>query len=172
MSMRIVRARVNGEEGVVRALMALRGAGVPRRSIEVLTEIPLPAPLLGGHMRATRVPWYTAAGLIGGLFTGLALAIVTPLLYPLVVGGQGIFTPPVVVITYELTMLGIVVLTVGGFVYETRFRRDPVRRSGIQPAPGETLVLVSVPPDLTPTRIQGALEREGAEEIEVREVPV
>jgi hypothetical protein len=170
MSESIVRARVAGEEGIVRALMALRNAGVPRRSIEVLTDVPLPAPLLGGHMRSTRVPWYTAAGLIGGLVTGLALAIGTPLLYPLVVGGQGILTPPVIVITYELTMLGIVVMTVGGLIYEMRVRRDPVRRSGIQAGPGETLVLVRVPPDITLGRVQAALEREGADQVEVMEV--
>jgi hypothetical protein len=167
---RLVKARVAGEEGVARALLGLRNAGVPRRSIEVLSDIPLPPGLLGGHMRATRLPWYTALGLLGGLFLGLLLAVGTVFLYPLLVGGQSVISPPVFVITYELTMLGIVVLTVGGLIFETRLMRDSVRASGIQTLPGETLVVVKVPPDITLKRVHGALEREGAQDIEVREV--
>jgi hypothetical protein len=167
---RIVRARVLGEEGLVKALVGLRNAGVPRRNVEVISDLPLPVGLLGGHMKATRIPFFTATGLVLGLLTGLFLSIGTLLLYPLVVGGQGLITPPVIIITYELTMLGIVLATVAGFVYETRVRRDPVRRAGVYASGGETLVLVRVPPDITLRRIQGALEREGAEEVHVQEV--
>jgi hypothetical protein len=170
MSERVLQARVIGEEALVKALIGLRNAGVPRRNVEVISELPLPTGLLGGHMKATRIPYFTAAGLVGGMLLGLFLSIGTLLLYPLVVGGQGLITPPVIIITYELTMLGIVLATVGAFIYETRVRRDPLRQMGVYPRPGETLVLVRVPPDITPSRVQRALEHEGAEEVAVREV--
>lgn len=166
----LLTARVAGEDGVARALIGLREAGVPRRRVEVLSDVPLPEALLGGPMKATRLPFFTAAGLVLGLLTGLSLAIGTVLLYPLVVGGQALIVPPVFVIVYELTMLGIVLFTVGGFILESRLRRDPVRRSGIRAPAGEIMVLVQVPPDITVGRVRAALERHGAEAVEVREV--
>src|SRR5665811_1535612 len=72
-----VSARVDGEGGVAAALKALREVGVPRERVEVLSDLPLPASILGGEMRATRVPLFTAVGLVGGLAAGVFFSVGT-----------------------------------------------------------------------------------------------
>ncbi|MCL5943027.1 MAG: hypothetical protein M1325_05900, partial [Actinobacteria bacterium] len=86
---RFVTARVFGERGVADALLALRQAGVSRESIEILSAVPLPDPVLGGPMRSTRLPFWTGAGLLTGLALGIFFSIGTLFLYPRLRGRPG-----------------------------------------------------------------------------------
>ncbi|MHB9149296.1 MAG: quinol:electron acceptor oxidoreductase subunit ActD [Thermoleophilia bacterium] len=161
-----VSARVDGERGVAAALKALRGVGVPRERVEVLSDLPLPARVLGGEMRRCRLPLFTAAGLVGGLVVGVFFSVGTLFLYPLLVGGQvSRIAPPNLIIIYELTMFGIVVATAAGFFVETR-GRGPRRPYFEGVSTGETFVVVELPPDLIASRVLRALEASGAEPIE------
>lgn len=166
---RFVTARVSGERGVADALLALRQAGVSRESIEILSAVPLPEPVLGGPMRSTRLPFWTGAGLLIGLALGIFFSIGTLFLYPLLVGGQPVrFAPPNLVIIYELTMFGIVVATVSGFIFETRRRESRPYWPGV--TQGEIYVVVEVSPDLIPARIEAALKERGAQPVDPEEV--
>ena len=159
-----VSARVDGERGVAAALKALREVGVPRERVEVLSDLPLPASVLGGVIRATRVPLFTPAGLAGRCGRRF-FSVGTLFLYPLLVGGQAIkVAPPNLIIIYELTMFGIVVATAAGFFLETRGRglRRPYF-DGV--SAGETFVVVELPPDLVASRVRRALSASGAEPV-------
>ncbi len=169
MSRGVVFAVVKNQAGVARAMRRLRRMGISNRYIELLTEIPYPPTLIGGEVSDTRLPWFTAAGLIGGLLTGLFLAVGTLLLYPLIVGSQAILSPPVVVIVYEITILGLVVMTFVGFVYENRIRRDPLRDWVVPANVDGHVLVVQVPPDMVESRVREALLEEGARILPVEE---
>ncbi|GAB4244331.1 MAG: hypothetical protein Kow00129_03890 [Thermoleophilia bacterium] len=160
-----VTGRIAGEDSVARLLLELRRVGVPRARTEVLSDLPLPEGVLGGEMADTRVPWFTALGLTGGLALGLFLSVGTLLLYPLMVGSQAVISPPVFIIIYEVTMAGIVVLTAGGLIYENRVRRDVARTYGLRSLPGEAVFVVRVPPDVVPDRVERAMREVGAEDV-------
>lgn len=165
-----VSARVQGEQGVARALQALREVGVPRDHIEVLSDVPLPAALLGGAMKHTKLLRYTFTGLVVGLAVGIFFSIGTLFLYPVLVGGQPIYlAPPNIIIVYELTMFGIVVATAVGFIFETRRIKGGPRPFWRAVGRGEMYVVVDVPPDLVATRIGAALQARGAELVEPEE---
>ncbi|MCZ7664997.1 MAG: DUF3341 domain-containing protein [Thermoleophilia bacterium] len=165
-----VTARVAGERGVADALQGLRQAGLSRESIEILSNVPLPEPVLGGPMKSTKLPVWTGAGLLIGLGLGVFFSIGTLFLYPVLVGGQPIrFAPPNLVIVYELTMFGIIVSTVSGFISETRLR-PAARPYWRDVSLGAVYVVVEVPPDLVEARVRRALEEHGAEVVEAEEV--
>jgi len=168
MSERLVAARIAHEEDVPAVMRALADAGVPRRHIEVLSNLPLPESLIGPPMRATHLPYFTAAGLCFGLLLGILLSPGTVFLYPLEVGAQPIFSPPSLVIIYELTMWFIVLFTFAGFVLETRVRTGAPRYP-LVPAEHEILVVADVPQDLVPARVAAALTAQGAELIDPHE---
>lgn len=163
---RFVSVKVEGERGVASALQALRESGVPRECVEVLSDLPLPPSVLGGHMRRTRLPLFTGAGLVIGFVTGVFFSIGTLFLYPLLVGGQvSRIAPPNLIIVYELTMFGIVVATALGFVLETRGRGPrPPYFAGV--SRGESYVVVELPPDLVASRVRAALVARGATAVE------
>ena len=170
MSEHFVSARVEGEQGVARALQALREIGVPRSAVEILSDVPLPEAVLGGAMKATKLRRFTFTGLVVGLATGVFFSIGTLFLYPVLVGGQPIyFAPPNLIIIYELTMFGIVVGTALGFALETRRVKGGGRPYWGEVSHGGIYVVVEVPPDLVATRIREALIARGAESVDPAE---
>lgn len=164
-----VAARVDGEPGVRRVLEGLKDAGVPRRNVEVLSEVPLPETVTLGPMRESHLLRFTLAGGLTGLAIGVFLAVIAPALYPLIVGGQ----PPVavtsLVILYEITMFGIVLATAAGFVYEMRPWRTVKRPYWSGVAQGDTYVVVEPPPDFVASRIAGVLETHGGRLVDLEE---
>jgi Protein of unknown function (DUF3341) len=164
-----VAARVDGEQGVTRTLRALQDAGVPRRQVEVLSEVPLPRRTLLGHMRVTRLLYWTLAGLVAGLGMGVFFSVITVWLYPLNVGNQGTIVPPILVIIYELTMFSIVGATITGFILEMAPWRTARRPYWRDVAEGGTYVVVETPPDFVESRIVALLEESGGRLIAVEE---
>lgn len=160
----LVTVRVTDEVAAGRAVSRLEAMGVPRDRIEVLSALPIPEEVLGGAMRATRIPLFTLVGALAGLVLGVFFSLGTVWLYPLEVGGQENIAPPVLIIIYELTMLGIVVATVFGFVWET-WIRAPARPHWRDVSRAGLYVSVVTPPDLMGSRIRSALEEAGAEPV-------
>ena len=59
-----------------------------------------------------------------GFIVGLLLTAGTQVAFPLVAGGKPIFSiPPMAIIMYEGTMLGAILFTVVGIVFESRLPR-------------------------------------------------
>ena len=164
-----VAARVDGEPGVMRVMEGLKEAGVPRRNVEVLSEVPLPEMVTIGPMRQSRLLMFTLIGGLGGLAAGFFLAVITPELYPLIVGGQPPVSVTSLIILYEITMFGIVIATAAGFVIEMRPWRTVKRPYWPGVVEGEVYVVVEPPPDFIATRVAKVLETHGGQLVDLEE---
>jgi mono/diheme cytochrome c family protein len=100
----------------------VRGTGVPDQRMEVMSNIPYAARFFG--RKPVRL-WYLPF-VIGGAAVGALLAyfitFVTPDLYPIHVGGQGLTpVPPTAIIFFELIALCTMVATFIGILLQARF---------------------------------------------------
>lgn len=108
-------------EEVADALDALRRAGVPGQQTSVLSDSPYPEGAFGEEPVRHRLYVYPFAGAACGLAVGLLLTIGTQLSYPLVTGGKPILSiPPMINVMYEGTLLGAIIATVLGVLFESR----------------------------------------------------
>lgn len=95
-------------DSVAEALDRLRELGIAERDMSVISGVPFSDKILGRPMAWTRVGQIGLAGAALGFLIALALNFGTPYLYPIRVGGQPIFPIPTsIVVTFELTMLGL-----------------------------------------------------------------
>ncbi|MFQ5593748.1 MAG: quinol:electron acceptor oxidoreductase subunit ActD [Anaerolineae bacterium] len=103
-------------------LEKLRDQGIDDNDIVVISGVPYPAHVLGRPMVWERLPWISLSGAFVGFLIGVFLNAGTPLLYTIRVGGQAIIPiPPTAVITYEFTMLGLIVSTFLGVLWQSVF---------------------------------------------------
>jgi hypothetical protein len=108
-------------DAVARALDGLRAAGFASRDLEVLSGTPYPPGAFGEEPPRHRLYVFPFVGAACGFAVGLLLTIGTQLSYPLVTGGKPILSiPPTINILFEGTMLGAIVFTVLGVLFESR----------------------------------------------------
>jgi len=116
-------------DGAARAITALRGAGFAPAHLEVLTDSPYPEGAFGEEPARHRLFVFPFVGAVCGLVVGVLLTVATQLAYPLVQGGKPLLSiPPMINVMYEGTLLGAIVVTVVGVVFESRlpdFTGDP-----------------------------------------------
>jgi Protein of unknown function (DUF3341) len=100
----------------------LHELGIDDNQISVLSGIPLKAEILGRPTPKTNVPRIGMLGAGLGMCFGIFLIQGVPLLYPLHVGGQSLFPiPPTFIITFEMTMLGLMGFSFIGMFIESSF---------------------------------------------------
>jgi hypothetical protein len=147
------------------ALDRLRALGIAEGKMEVHSSLPYSAEILGRPAPKTRLPLIIPLFALAGFLAGAFLAFVTPYLYVIHVGGQAVTPgPPSVIVLYECTMIGLVLGTFGGLLWQGGFLfRDPQRH---EPAitDGHIGVLVHCRPEQE-AAVRAALESEGAEKI-------
>jgi hypothetical protein len=108
-------------DAVANAMDALRGAGFDGRELTVLSSTPYPDGAFGEEPVRHRLYVFPFVGAACGLAVGLLLTIATQLSYPLVTGGKPILAiPPMINVLYEGTLLGAIVFTVLGVLFESR----------------------------------------------------
>jgi hypothetical protein len=116
-------------DGAARAMSALRGAGVAPAHMEVLTDSPYPEGAFGEEPAQHRLFVFPFVGAVCGLVIGVLVTVATQLAYPVVQGGKPLLSiPPMINVIYEGTLLGAIVLTVVGVIFESRlpdFTGDP-----------------------------------------------
>lgn len=120
------------------AARALRALPLPEGDVTTLSPMPLPDGAVCTDPRGIGFPRITLVGWFVGALAGLALALVTFLLYPLFTGGKTIISvPPTLIVTYEVAMLGALAGTViAGFRemglcrFRTRLIHDPRIQEG------------------------------------------
>lgn len=116
-------------ESAARAMAALRGAGFPPSHLDVLTDSPYPEGAFGEEPARHHLHVFPLVGAACGLVVGLLLTIGVQLAYPLVQGGKPLLSiPPMINVLYEGTLLGAIVVTVIGVIFESRlpdFSGDP-----------------------------------------------
>jgi len=96
--------------------------GMKDRQVTVMTGVPYPERSLGRHVEWLRLPNIVLAGALAGFFLGLFLAVITPHLYRLDIGGHPtVGFPPAAVITFVFTMMATIVSTFLGVLWEMNF---------------------------------------------------
>ena len=106
------------------ALDALKADGYGTDEYEVLTGTPYPEGTFGEAEPVHKLFRWPLVGALCGFIIGLVLTTGTQIAYPLVTGGKPILSiPPMAIIVYEGTMLGAIIFTVIGIVFESRLPR-------------------------------------------------
>lgn len=110
-------------------MAALRAAGFDPSHLEVLTDAPYPEGAFGEEPVHHRLYVFPLVGAACGLVVGVLLTIAIQIAYPMVQGGKPLLSiPPMINVWYEGALLGAIVLTVAGVVFESRlpdFSGDP-----------------------------------------------
>lgn len=102
----------------------LQEAGFAADDYEVLTGSPYPEGAFGEHVPKHRLYAFPFIGAACGLAVAILLTAGTQVSYPLVTGGKPILSvPPMAIITYEGTMLGAILFTILGVLFESRLPR-------------------------------------------------
>ena len=99
----------------------LQQTGIPQEDYDFLTGAPYPEGAFGERHESHRLYIFPFVGALLGLTSGILLTAMTQMAYPLVQGGKPILSlPPMAVVTYEGTMLGAILFTVLGILFESR----------------------------------------------------
>ena len=106
---------------VATTMRALRAADFPSRDLTVLSSVPYPEGRFGEDKEPHRLYVFPFVGAACGFAVGLLLTIGTQLAYPMVTGGKPLLAiPPMLIVLFEATLLGAIVLTVAGVLFESR----------------------------------------------------
>ena len=100
---------------------SLKRAGLDNNDFDFLTGAPYPEGAFGERHHGHRLYIFPFIGALLGFSAGILLTSMTQMAYPLVTGGKPILSlPPMAVITYEGTMLGAILFTIIGIIFESR----------------------------------------------------
>ncbi len=118
-STRLLEAVFEHVEDLRPAVDAVLGSGVAASQIEVRSPAPLAADALPLPKPRSRVLLFALTGAVLGGGAAFALAAGTALAWPLPTGGMPIVAgPPVGIVTYEGTALGLILMTVLRVLWE------------------------------------------------------
>lgn len=163
--MALFEEKASMAEIVADTLDHLRQEGVAEADMAVLSDIPVSARILGRPMTWERLPWISLSGALVGLAIGLFLNAVTPQLYPIRVGGQPLVPlPPTAVITFEFTMMGLIVSTFLGVLWESTFPSFGPKRYDTRVTAGYTGILFRCSRDQA-QEFRQMLKAEGADDV-------
>ena len=124
MAQRSVIGLFTDEDTAADALDSVRSAGFEPGDYEVLTGTPYPEGTFGEEEPVHKLYRFPLIGAACGFIVGMLLTAGTQLAFPLVAGGKPLLSiPPMAIIMYEGTMLGAILFTVFGIVFESRLPR-------------------------------------------------
>jgi hypothetical protein len=107
-------------DSAAEAVARLHQLGIRDKEISIISGVPYSDKILGRPMSWTRISQVALSGAVVGFLVAMALNILTVIQYPLIVGGQPLFPIPTsIVVTFELTMLGLLISTFLGVFIET-----------------------------------------------------
>ncbi len=106
------------------AIDELHSLGIPDDKMVVMTGVPYPERALGREREWLALPYIVGVGAACGFLFGLFLAVVTPHLYRLDIGGHPpVGFAPAAVIVFVFTMMATIVSTFLGVLWEMKFPR-------------------------------------------------
>lgn len=108
-------------DGAADAVDQLNQSGFDHSDYEVLTGVPYPEDSFGEGKISHRLYAFPFIGAACGFAVGLLLTAGTQISWPMVTGGKPLLSvPPMIIIMYEGTMLGAILFTVIGIIWESR----------------------------------------------------
>jgi len=132
---------------------------------EVLTGSPYPEGAFGEKPIKHKLFVFPLIGAMCGFTVGILLTAGTQMAYPMVTGGKPILAlPPMAIITYEGTMLGAVLFTILGIIFESRLPRPRLGLYDPRITEGYVGLFVTAPEERL-ARAQQALKDANAAEI-------
>ena len=144
---------------------ALKSAGIPDTDYDFLTDAPYPEGAFGEREEKHRLYIFPFIGATLGLASAIILTSMTQVAYPLVTGGKPILSlPPMAVVSYEGTMLGAILFTVLGIIFESRLPKLKMGLYDTRITEGYIGVLVNAEEDQH-NRVAGILDQSGAVEV-------
>ena len=157
------------ENAAADALDALNSAGYETNEYEILTGTPYPEGTFGEHEPEMRLFMFPLVGALVGFAIGLLWTAGTQISYPLVTGGKPLLSiPPMTIIMYENTMLGAIIFTVLGVLFESRLPRRKLGLYDERITEGYIGIIVDCPEERA-SAAETALQGAGAEEIKREE---
>lgn len=153
-------------EPASRGIDQLQQLGVGDDDMNVISGIPVKNTILGRPPAITYVSRIALFGAILGMALGLFFIYGVKYLYPLYVGGQPIFpVPQGIIITFEMTMLGLMGFAFIGMFVDSGFPSYTPKQYTPEISNGKIAVLFSCPAD-EQEKFINALKEAGAESVE------
>ncbi len=147
------------------AVEGLQSNSFEDKEFEIMSGTPYPEGAFGEKKASHRLYVFPFIGAAIGFTVAILLTTATQVSYPLVTGGKPILSiPPMAIITYEGTMLGAIIFTVLGIIFESRLPRTKVGLYDERIMEGYVGVLVTAEEDRIPVA-QNVLKEAGAESI-------
>lgn len=139
-------------ENTAHVIDDLHEVGIPDKDMVVMTGVPYPQGSLGRHQEWLALPIIVLVGALCGTIVGLFLAVITPHLYRLDIGGHpNVSFPPTFVIVFVFTMMATIVSTFLGVLWEMDFPRFGPASYDESITDGKLAVLLTFPEDLEST---------------------
>ncbi len=155
-------------DDVAETVTRLRQAGYGDNDFDILSGTPYPEGTFGEKVAAHRLYVFPLVGAICGFSIALLITAGTQLSYPMVTGGKPILSiPPMLIIMYEGMMLGAILATVIGVIFESRLPRFDLGVYDTRITEGYLGVLVASPEERLGYTEQ-LLRETGAEDIKKR----
>ena len=171
MSSLVVIGLFDSVEQAAGACRALRSLPLPADCVTTISSVSLPDGAVSTDHRPIRFPWFTLAGWCVGAFAGLALALATYLLYPLITAGKAIISvPPTLIVTYEVAMLGALLGTLIAGAHEMglgRFRATKIHDPRVHE--GMIAVCARVEPGDQENRAGAVMKEAGGHDVRTEE---
>ena len=147
------------------AIDELHTLGIPDGQMTVITGVPYPERALGRHVEWLRLPQIVIAGALSGLVFGLFLAVITPHLYRLDVGGHPTVSfAPAAIIVFVFTMMATIVSTFLGVLWEMNFPEFGPKYYDKLVTDGYLAVVLEFPPTLE-SQVRQTLTTHGAHNV-------
>ncbi len=144
----------------------LQQMGLTDDDMNVISGIPVKNTILGRPPAITYVSRIGFMGAIMGMALGIFLIYGIPYLYPLLVGGQPIFpVPQGLIITFEMTMLGLMGFSFLGMFVDSGFPSYTPKQYTPEISDGKIALLFSCPTGER-EKFTDALKEAGAESVE------
>ena len=154
---------------VADAMSELKSNGFPVEDLDIYSGAPFPEGSFGEHYPDHRLFMFPLVGALIGFTIGILWTAGTQISYPLITGGKPLLSiPPMTIIMYENTMLGAIIFTVLGVLFESRL---PKRNLGLYDeriTEGYIGLLVECPEERG-AEAEQLLQTAGAEEIKKSE---
>jgi len=143
----------------------LQQLGVDDDDMNIISGIPIKHTILGRPSAITYVSRIGMFGAILGMFLGIFFIYGIPYFYPLLVGGQAIYpVPQGIIITFEMTMLGLMGFAFIGLFVDSGFPSYTPKEYTPEVSDGKIALLFSCPVNEQEKFID-ALKNVGAESV-------